>query len=1709
MSAQVKSITLRAGYESSLKERLQQDIAAIKSFKRNLEKNPIKVPIRLDLSGIRADATRAANEYKKAMGAALSSVKAGGGGVSKGGIILPASAMSQLKDFERAAKGTYKNIYREAKDGTREIKASFANLQSGLVERTNFKKGSKGKTVSSREITESLGLAKFEKDLADIRRKFAGRIGKAKGSGGDVAALLRQQQDEMADVLSGKNIRSDKSLSSGKMAEALERFAGIKDTPAFKKADNSLDRLEEKIESLTGTQNKRSERQVRAGRMDDLKDRLLAIDNALSGQLGNAQGSRGDVAKVLSDKRARIANELASFQDIADSPAFKQASNSIVALDKQIAAAVPRQDRAAEKEKTAMRSKQLQQRLLSIDTAMSGQIGSAKGNRGDVARLLEQKRNRIANELASFADIANSPSFKQAQKTINTLTKQIEEAVPKQARQQENTKRKDYNKLADRVIQREDNRMKRIVEHRGKALEAEARAIPDKARREHELNRILDQRERILERQIARYRRLEQAAAAAGQAEASSRLRNAGNRLTGSLEQVRLDRRRETARGGVDATEAALKRRLDTAERTYRITLAQIKAEEALARASKNRAERERGIREADLRRQQLRRNILNQTAGVWRDADRTGNTGIKRSSEKFMTGVEKDGIATMSRMAAATNKSGHAFNFHTTSLLKNAATFTRWYVPAQAAMGLFRAFGVGMRNAIAAERTFKILDAVFRGTEQESAKLAEQTLALAAANGRSSQEAADAAVAWARMGMTRTQVLVAMESSLRAANVAEIDAAEATAYLTANYKAFGQTIADIPQTLDYINALSNKNPVAPKEIFEGLARSAAVAREAGLSMQETAAIITTVAATTQRPGAEIGNSLKTIMTRLRRPQTTRKLESEFGYDIRTAEGDAKKMSQVLSELAAMYPGLSRMEKARLKDIVAGAHQGNRFAIVMETWNESLAAQAEAGLEANSAMKENAKILDSVSAKLGELSTNWTRLFHTMGEAGLFDFLGDAISDAGLLIDMLGRLGNTGSYGGGEDQPIRKRFSMLESFAAYSSGTATRMRNLDPRFREMSDNEARFAASNLSRGRLTKGIGDSMLSKIMNDGRSTMLANEAARLAQDSTQTRGALEGGAAAAQFFENASKAFGGRGISNDMLLKNFDRITEALASAEEFAPGGAIARQARSAVRPMLAAGDVEGARAGLADLAYSTRESLDEAGADYTSRTTAGLQTVEKALEEVQRRQETLQATLAKTGDEKTQERLQGQLAKTNDAVVELTDKARTLREEFSMPPVSPFTDEMKARMTDFIKEMTMAADVYGGLLDKMGSSGFSNLDASLAKGRVSMARNMMAQIVEATEAQNETLDSADQATIERLMATRQPGTAGAVDRTIDDIRRRMDLRRESLGAARVELSTMEESLPEALRRAEMERQAAATATAYDDTRRSTASGFSRYEIGQSEGSRMAARTGGILQELRADVADPFMGSGDSTSDARELAGMTERMAGVKEGLLTMEDRINRALAERVNLESEITEQNRRQNEEAARSLAMAGREDQLRAASAAAVLRARGQSQFSMEEFQYFSQETRGSIANFMPRGVKGLDSNEQSQAESRSILDREIAGLAVSLKAMRESFAALLPDAEAKAAGIIDLENPLGKKAPTANRVVDLDKEKVALNLNTGPIHISLDFSRHVQSIRDSLQATFDTRFAAEFARIRAMFTQSLDPNTAAAVGAW
>lgn len=1640
-TSQVKSITLRAGYESDLRERLTQDVGAIKSFKRNLEKNPIRIPVRLDLRSVRSEAVKAAAELRKQITRELASVKLPtGASVSKGGIIIPAGAGGAMKDFAATSKGAFKEIRTESG----KLLQSYEQLARGVQRVTTATK--KGKNV---KLVDTRPLEDFQRALADIERKFAGRLGTAKGNKGDVAGILAEKSAAIQSV-----------LRDPKLTEA------VKNTPTFQRADRSLDRLEERINSSAGSQQARTARETQAKRANDLRNALENIDRAAAGKIGSAKGNKGDVARALEDKRIAIAGELSKFQDLLGSPAYRSALKTIGSLDEQIARTRPQQQRAADKTARDSTIGNLRDKLDTIDRTFAGQIGRSKGNKGDVAAVLKSKRDAIQNELAGFTTIADSPEFRQAQRKMASLTQQIEQALPKQDRQTASERRQNFNARAARIIDRTDDALNRRILKQNKGDEAAAQSITNRAVREREVNRVLDERERLLDRQVKRYQQLADIAKRSGFSQAESRFLNAAGRVGGQLEQTRLDRRRSAGQESLQGSELALKRQLDYLSSSERIQRQIIANAESQARKLRDQASREAEL----LRLAQARKNLsesarteAGRIAGAARSA---GFTGLEDRATNKAAAYHKQAIGDLRALEAATNRSGHAFNFHTSSLLKNAATFTRWYVPAQAAMGAFSALNSGIRQAVEAERTFKILNAVFRGSREDARQLAEETLALAAANGRSTDEAAEAAVAWSRMGLTRTQTLVAIESSLRAANVAEISAAEATNYLTAAYKAYHQTIAEIPATLDYINALSNKNAVAPKEIFQGLSRSAAVAKDAGIELTELAAIITAVTQTTQRPGQEAGNAISTVVSRINRPRTQKDLKEQFGFDVTTAEGDAKKMVTILDELAAIYPTLNTLEQGRLRNLIAGARQGNRFAIIMESWNEALFAQAKAGLDANSAMRENNEILDSVSAKIQSLETQWVRAWHGIGEAGLFDAV------IGYLKEINGLLELTGD---GLDQINRfgRKAGIPELSSNIGKGITGGLK--DSALKSIPGiGPVLSQASNLAKfipGRSTPDLPD-------NEAVSARLS----KLATESVQSKNRVESLAAGSRGFQQLARNFENNTIDLDKALKLFDDNADLLS---QLKGGESNVAKARLQVRPLLESLDRKGGADALRGIAGRLQEEADSEAATREQKRAAAIQETEAAIARTTAAIDHMNEQLADSTGEKRQAAWRERIEETNTALKDQQESLATLQQQIERKLDDPL-DAHRENLDGYLADLKLIGDTYSKLLTSFGSTGFANLDAKLKTGAARLEGDVLQDTIAAARYDNSLSDTLG------IYPEKKAGRDAIVQ------------------AMEVRLEEIRKASDEAERSIELDRQAALLQQGFDNARRSTASGFSRYEIGRSEGERLSARTAGILGELRGDLQDPSLGTGGPASDAKELGAIVERMSAAKEGLAGMEDRINRALAERVNLESEITDQTRKQTEEASRRLALASREDQLRAAAAAAVQRARGGRQFSLEEFQNFSGETRQAISNFLPNSVRRLDTTERDQNESRAKLDTEIAGLAVTLRAMRRNFEELLPTAEEKAAGLVDVRGPLSGKQPTAEDLINArDKDALRVNLTTGPIHVNLDIANHIRSLTSTVQGYMDQRLRTELSKLRELVTRDLDPDTSAAAGTW
>jgi TP901 family phage tail tape measure protein len=1624
MDTKVKAIKARLTYESDLSG-IQKDLATLKSIRRRLEKTPLRVPIALDLSGMKSQVAKAAGEYRKAMQAEMAKVRMapGAGGMSAGGIAIPAGAVRDLERYGAASGKVFKTVTKDA-GKAKEVVTSFEQVMRGVQRMTTKTKKGESSTIINTKPVEALKAA-----MEQINRDFDGKIGSAKASKGGVARLLEEKRAAM-----------DKEI--GKHAKALEGHPAL---IAAKKAES----------------------------------------------------------KLLS----------------------------------QIAETNAKEAQAATKKQIDGRRGSLKQGLEKIDSDFSQRLGSARGNKGDVAGVLMQKRRRIAEELSKFGDIASSPEFKAAQKSINSMGAKIAETLPRQAEAREKkaaaaqkSARAQASKGASRTVTDVDRA--RGNRERGIAGEiSSARHIRDEATRTAELNRHLDAREKLIERTAKAYERLEQRARKAGNADAADKFKTAGLRTRKDLGVIRGERMRGDEAAETAAKDRALAQSIGTIKREHAAKLQVLDAEEKTARATMKRVKLQRELERITKARQELGRETSGRLGAVHREASSAGKHTIAANAAKANEAVMAKLDAANRKMGAAARKSGHDIDFHSSSLLRNAATFTKWFIPAQLVMGTFSAIGAGARSAVDAQRTFKVLNAVFRGTREEAEMLARQTLQLAAANGRDAQEAAEAAVSWARLGLTRTQVLLAMETSLRAANVAEISTADATKYLTAQYKAFNQTLTDIPANLDLINSLSNQYNVTPENIMQGIARTATVAKQAGLEYEKLASIIAIVSDVTGRPGEETGNALKFILTRIRRPQTLDPIKEEFGLDLRTPAGDAKKMSDIFAELAALYPTLNRIEKARINDLVAGSRQVERYAVIVDNWTEILIANAKASFDANSAQRENAEILSSVDASLQQVSTSWTAFMTALGEAGVFKAVSEGLKGIAYELENISRLGNDfvpPDVGAGA-----KKIPLSESAEAFVRDTYDQVggislgdsmdKKYDAPMEEQIDFAIRDIEKYLKKGKVTgwdktkalAGFGGQRLTGMSKAEMEQMLtelriaksggesgstvADSASRLAMEQGVKVRALNGLNQSKDAFSKMSKDMLLEGVDSNKMLKQFDDSVGLL----ENLPGGLKnVAEARLKLRPLMAAGDRQGASAGLAEIAGRFGSQLEMDMPLTEESRVEKLADVNKEVQIHQARLKALNEEMAKEDSALAMEKYEDAIGNVSDRLKEAEEAAKALGKAATLDELQASTAAQIAAVEEYTKDLAMVQEIIGGTLTGFGNTGIADLDQKLRIGGSLLQRDLARDGLAATERSNQEYAEGRQGLMDIYKDSPNAGMRERVAAIGEEIRARDEI----ASKLRSELGLIEEATKEVERRLELQRQADELSGAYSDGGAAASARLGAYGIGATDGERITNRTVGALGMARGIAGDPATGAGDALSDARELGTLTAALTDAKAGILSMEQRMHAAVAERANLEIEITEQAMKQREEATKRLALASREDQLRAAAASAVLRNRGSDGFSMQEFQFFGQDTKGALSNLMPEKVKGLDDTERDNDRSRAKLDREVAGIAASIGGMRDVFEEVRRMAAERAG---DLASGMRPEVVDGNRVADLSQGEARVNLKLGDVVMNFDLAPHMARMQAALQGRIDEKMNQIIEQFKRPFVGPPAPNTAPATSAF
>jgi len=147
----------------------------------------------------------------------------------------------------------------------------------------------------------------------------------------------------------------------------------------------------------------------------------------------------------------------------------------------------------------------------------------------------------------------------------------------------------------------------------------------------------------------------------------------------------------------------------------------------------------------------------------------------------------------------------------------------------------------------------------------------------------------------------------------------------------------------------------------------------------------------TAIGSATRESGNIIGNSLKTIFSRIGTLSKAQDALAEVGVSVRDSSGEMRDVSEIIDELGNKWQNLSKEQQQNTLINVAGTYQQNRLSALMNNWSMAISANETALNSQGSAMREQEKYNQSLEGRLNRLDTAWTSFSKTIGDTIVYD----------------------------------------------------------------------------------------------------------------------------------------------------------------------------------------------------------------------------------------------------------------------------------------------------------------------------------------------------------------------------------------------------------------------------------------------------------------------------------------------------------------------------------------------------------------------------------------------------------------------------------------------------------------------------------------------------------------------------------------------
>ena len=324
------------------------------------------------------------------------------------------------------------------------------------------------------------------------------------------------------------------------------------------------------------------------------------------------------------------------------------------------------------------------------------------------------------------------------------------------------------------------------------------------------------------------------------------------------------------------------------------------------------------------------------------------------------------------------------------------------------------QAFKGLVSTTIEVEQSLAKINSILQANTGELNAFKQEIFSIAKSTQQSFATVSDAALELSRQGLSATEVISRLNDSLILSRLSGLSAAESVAGLTAAVNSFSKAGLTTGEVLNKISAAANKFAVSERDLIEGFKRSASVAEQAGVSIDELGGIITAVQQRTARGGAVIGNSFKTIFTRIGRAENLELLRS-IGVEISDLEGNILPATKLIEGLAKQLQNLSDVEVRSVTERIGGGFQIAPLLAALSDYNSetsvAIAATEAFANATDEAYKKNIILNQTLAAAINITAVSVQELANTFGELGILDPFKELLAGFTGFVDTVKNIG--------------------------------------------------------------------------------------------------------------------------------------------------------------------------------------------------------------------------------------------------------------------------------------------------------------------------------------------------------------------------------------------------------------------------------------------------------------------------------------------------------------------------------------------------------------------------------------------------------------------------------------------------------------------------------------------------------------------------